>query len=162
MASVVKELIEYVGISNKFPEEKTVKIFKEIMSHELIKLNECNEDIEQITRVIVDVEILNSYIIQTPIASKKIGIINPSGQIVTGNKLIIEGVIHQLVQYVGNDCDNKTYSLNCDHNFVTYAVLPKNNEKISYEIKPYVEDVIIKKLDLRHFFKCVTVFLEVE
>ncbi len=164
MSSVVKNLVEYVGISDKIPPNFSVSAFKELMLQEHISLKECLPNIEQITRVIACVEIKNSYVIDTPVSGRgpKGNLLNPSGQIVTGKKLVIEGVIHQSIHYVADNCEQNVMVVDNDYCFGTFVVLPFTaTAQNCYTVIPYIEDIIVEPLGPRDIMKCVSLFLEV-
>ncbi len=165
MNSIVKNLVEYVGISEQIPTDYSVNAFKEIMLEEHIHLKECFPNIEQITRVTACVEIKNSYVIDTPVSKrgKKNEVLNPSGQIVTGKKLVIEGVIHQTINYVADNCEQNVMVIDNDCCFGTFVVLPYSaNPNNIFTVVPYIEDIIVDAIGPRDIMKCVSLFLEVK
>ena len=164
MSSIVNNLIEYIGINDDFPFDYSVSIFKEFMIQEHIKLNESLPSIEQIIRVSLCVEVTNYYEIDTPISStdENCRIINPSGQTLTGKKIIIDGIIHLTIQYVANNCEQTVHSVEYDTYFSNYAVIPNNSNKTHYIVRPYVEDISVEDIGERDIITCVTIFLEVQ
>lgn len=165
MSSIVKNLVEYVGISNQIPADFSVTTFKEIMLQEHVRLRECFPNIEQITRVTACVEIKNSYIVDTPISqtTNKGVVLNPSGQILTGKKLVIEGVIHQTIHYVADTPEQNVMVLDNDYSFGTFAVLPSTAtiNQTCYTVVPYIEDIIVEAIGPCDIIKCISLFLEV-
>lgn len=164
MDSIVKNLIEYVGIDTQIPPDYSVYAFKEITTQEQLHLPDCFPDIEQITRVKVCVEITNAYVINTPVSARgaKNQLLNPSGQTLTGTKLVIEGTIHQSIQYVADTCEQNVMVYDNDYCFGTFAVIPTAFVyKPSFKVVPYVEDILTEAVGPRDILKCVTVFLEV-
>ncbi len=165
MNSIVKDLIEYVGIDQQIPPDYSVNIFKEIMIQEHIRLNDCLPDIEQITRVIACVSIKNAYVIDTPVSQRgpKGELLNPSGQIVTGKKLVIEGIVHQTIHYVADTCEQGMMVVDNDYCFGTFAVLPvsASTQNSCYTVIPYIEDIMVEAIGPRDITKCVSLFLEV-
>ncbi len=165
MSSIVKDLIEYIGISNQIPQNYSVNAFKEIMLQEHISLNDCFPDIEQITRVTACVEIKNFYIIETPVSKRdqKGNLLNPSGQTLTGKKLVIEGVVHQTIHYVADNCEQSIMVFDNSYCFGTFVVLPQSAAmNTCYTVVPYIEDILVESIGPRDITKCVSLFLEVK
>ncbi len=165
MSSIVKNLIEYVGISDQIPPNYSVNAFKEIMLQEHITLNDCSPNIEQITRVTACVEIKNSYVIGTPTSLRgpKGELLNPSGQTLTGKKLVIEGVVHQTIHYVADNCEQNVMVFDNSYCFGTFVVLPVSASQNScYTVVPYIEDIVVDAIGPRDITKCVSLFLEVK
>ncbi len=166
MDSIVKNLIEYVGINQQIPADYSVSIFKELMIQEHVTLSDCFPDIEQITRVTVCVEIKNAYVIDTPISNTNTdgSIINSSGQILTGKKLVIDGIIHQMIHYVADTDQQQVVVLDNNYSFGTFAVLPATASisNSHYIITPYIEDIMVDIVDARNITKCISLFLEVK
>ncbi len=165
MSSIVKNLIEYVGISEQIPINYSVNAFKELMLQENITLNECFPNIEQITRVTACVEIKNYYVVDTPVSQRNARgeILNPSGQTLTGKKLVIEGVVHQSIHYVADNCEQNVMVVDNSYCFGTFVVLPKSATQNScYTVIPYIEDIIAEAIGPRDITKCVSLFLEVK
>ncbi len=165
MNSIVKNLIEYVGIDGQIPPDYSVNVFKEIMLQEHIRLADCFADIEQITRVIACVEIRSAYVIDTPVTARdaKGTVLNPGGQILTGKKLVIEGVVHQTIHYVADTCEQNVMVVDNDYCFGTFAVLPASaTGQKCYTVVPYIEDIIVEAVGPRDITKCVSLFLEVK
>lgn len=166
MNSVIKDLIEYVGISNEIPADYTVTTFKEFLLQEHINLSECYPDIEQITRVSACVNINDFYIVNSPMSLKddKGSVLNPGGQTVTGKTLVINGLIKQNIYYVADTNEQNVMVIENDCPFGTYVILPEtaSESKSKYKVNAYIEDIMVEVLTPRDILKCVSLFLEVK
>ncbi len=165
MSSIVKNLIEYIGINDQIPPNYSVNAFKEIMLQEHVTLNDCFPNIEQITRVTACVEIKNAYVVDTPVSKRdaKGNLLNPSGQTLTGKKLVIEGVVYQTIHYVADNCEQNVMVFDNSYCFGTFVVLPAiAGQNTCYTVVPYIEDIMVETIGPRDITKCVSLFLEVK
>lgn len=152
MASVIKGLIEYSGIADVFPNNP--KAFKQLTVQENLTIPSVKPDVEQLLRVIANVEITDTRVIKTPVSTSQ------EGQILTGYKLLIEGELVQKIEYVA---DEETQSVHAAHfkvPFSTFIVLPFDyKEGSQITVVPYIEDIYVQQLDKRNLFKNVVLFL---
>lgn len=159
MASVLRNMIEIVGIADQFPTAPTT--FTEIAIAETFKLPDAKPDIEQITKVTVDAVITSTNVVATPIGTAV------GGSILTGAKLIIEGKLRQKIEYVANEPTQSVHAAEFETPFSTFVVIPLPTLPITpqlalkYPVEAFIEDVYINQIDARTIFKNVTVFLNV-
>lgn len=159
MASIVNNLIEYVGIadpaqfdSNSFP---AIASFKQLTVQENLTIPAAKPDIEQIIRVMAETTITSTKIIKTPTGTSK------EGQKLTGRKIIIEGMLHQKIEYVADEPTQSVHAAHFKIPFSTFIVLPKNfDDGTVITIIPYIEDIYAQQLDKRNIFKNVTLLLQ--
>jgi hypothetical protein len=112
---------------------------------------EAKPDAEDIENVVVTIEILKTYPIRTPKAISK------EGQILTGWKLIVEGVLKQKIQYVADEAKQGVHSAHYTIPFSTFLVLPENyNCGLPVYVNTCVEDVYAKLINKRKVFKNIT------
>lgn len=163
MALIRKNRIEYVGISNTLPPPYSVCAFKQLLAQEYITLPRGFDSIDQIVRLSSSVEIINTYKINTPASTKdnENEIINASGQVISGLKLIVEGIIHHNMVYAGQNTPNTLLSFCNDYYFGTYIALPSNTSDMCscYTVKPIIEDIIVEAVNPRNITKCISIFL---
>ena len=120
-------------------------------------------DVEEINSVNIQVNILRTKVIKTPIASE-----NLEGKVLTGRKLIVEGQLCQKVVYTALDEEQSVHSAHFYVPFSSYIVVPTsipfNGENvdsfdINYQVNTCVEDLSINLINERCFLKNVTLLL---
>lgn len=155
MASIVKNLIEYVGIvdSDQLPDQMTS--FKQLTVQENLTIPSAKPDIEQIVRVMAEAVITSTKIIKTPTGT------SIEGQILTGRKIIIEGMLNQKIEYVADEPTQSVHAAHFKVPFSTFIVLPEDFEDGTVvTIIPYIEDIYAKQVNKRDIFKNVTLLLD--
>ena len=136
--------IIYVAASN----------FKQINIGEYINVEPSKPDIEQINEIQAKVLIKSSHIIQTPIA------ISSEGQHLSGYKLIIQGMLSQVIQYTSTQQDQQVYSMYVNKPFSSFIILPHDFEPgRRIDINGEVEDVYHSLVNKRYFFTNTTILL---
>ena len=159
MASVLRNLVEIVGIADTFPTAPTN--FTQIAVMETFKLPIAKPDIEQIIKVTIDTIIISTTVVATPTGT------GVGGSILTGAKLIVEGKLRQKVEYVANEPTQSVHAAEFEMPFSTFVVITRPVLPITpqlalkYPVEAFIEDVYIKQVDARTIFKNVTVFLNV-
>jgi len=153
MASIMKGLIEYSGIADIFPKQPIR--FKQLTVQEDLVIPDAKPDVEQITKVIAEVEITDTRLVRTPKG------VSWEGQELTGWKLIIEGELLQKVEYVADEPTQSVHAAHFRVPFSTYIVLSENHtcDKI-VNVVPYIEDIYVQQIDNRRLFKNVVLFLD--
>jgi hypothetical protein len=155
MASVVKGLIDFNGLADQFP-VKPVN-FKQFSVQENLSIPEVKPDVEQIVSVFARVKINSTIVIKTPIATSF------EGQILTGFKLIVEGVLEQKIEYVADEPTQSVHAAHFNVPFSTFIILPKDfiiGTPIT--VTGYIEDIFVELLDKRSLFKNVTILLDAQ
>lgn len=155
MASIVKGLIEYSGIveSSQLPTHMTA--FKQFTVQENLTIPDAKPDIEQIVRVMAEASITSTKIIKTPTGTSL------EGQNLTGWKLIVEGILHQKIEYVADEPTQSVHAAHFKIPFSTFIVLPCSiTTDMLATVVPYIEDIYAKQLDKRHIFKNITLLLD--
>lgn len=100
--------------------------------------------IEELDTLSVKIEIIQQKIIATP---NSYNIKNEEGKLVTGRKLLIEGLICVGAYYVSKLADQGYHSFHGQIPFSAFIVLPSETSLTAlYHISPTLEDVIIKKI----------------
>lgn len=152
MASNVKNLIEISGIADSLPISPT--IFKQFTVQETLVLPEAKPDIEQIVKVIAQIEIDCVKVIRTTTG------ISLEGQMLTGFKAIVEGEIVQKIEYVADECTQSVHAAHFSVPFSTFIVLPDTYILgTPVTVKGYIEDIFVEKIDKRSIFKNVILLL---
>lgn len=152
MSNFVRDLIQYVGISDDIP--KNSNVFKQINAEEVFCLPDAKPDIEQIVRVSGELNIKSTKIIKTPKG------VSLEGQSVTGWKLVIEGSVTLKIQYVADSEAQPVHAAHARIPFSSYVVLPKNFiAGTPVMAHGYIEDIYSKQMDKRCIFNNITILL---
>jgi hypothetical protein len=153
VSSVIRDLIEYEGIDN-IDISKNNNAFKQISIDEISLVPSYKPDMIQITRVSIETNIIDSYLIKTPVGK------SVEGVRLTGYKLFISGNIKVKIQYL---TDQKCQLINNFFYETAYSggvVLPSGTREKSY-IAPsiLVEDIYIKENGPRSIYSSISLVL---
>ncbi|HEX9061048.1 MAG TPA: DUF3794 domain-containing protein [Clostridia bacterium] len=152
MANLTDNLIEIHGVSDMFP--ACSKAFKQFQIQETLCIPLQKPDMEQILSVHAGIEITRTTVIQTSNG------ISFEGQILTGKKLIVEGKLHQKIEYVADDKVQSVHAAHFTSPFSSYIVLGEHfNCSLEYEVQGYIEDIYIKQVGKRKMFKNIMILL---
>lgn len=125
--------------------------FKQLSKDEVVTIPIQKPDIEQIINVLVEIQIIDTRVIET-IKGISIG-----GQKLTGYKLIIEGKINQKVEYVADEPQQSVHAAHFKVPFSSFIILPEDFQiGTNIEVEPFIEDVYYKLIDKRTLFKNTT------
>ncbi|WP_432401978.1 SPOCS domain-containing protein [Wukongibacter sp. M2B1] len=154
MSSTVEALIEYLGISNNLP--KAPSSFKQVNLQEIITLSKNAPDINEILKITVDTDIIETRAIKTPRGTSF------DGKILTGWGLIIENQLEVKIEYSTNDLVKQ--SIHIVYSTIPYSsfiVLPIHF-KPSHSIKAsgYIENLYTKGLNKRQVFLNAIIFVD--
>ena len=140
--------------SNPLSIEKAMSLFKSVNVNGEIELSSDDPNVLEVSNLIINPSILNYYPIQT--------IKNRSydNQILTGKKMIIEGVIEEKIEYVVDGEFSALYFIEKSTPFSTFIVMPEDNDydNIIFECK--VEDVHFKETNSRRIFRDINFVIE--
>lgn len=152
MSNTVNNLIEYVGLADHLP--NSLEVFKQLNVEKSFCLPEAKPDIEQLVKAISSLKITSTSIIKTPKGTSL------EGQLLTGWKLIIEGIITQKIQYVADEPTQTVHAAHTNISFSTYIVLPENYIMgTPVTVQSYIEDIFVMQLDKRCIFNNITILL---
>lgn len=164
MGSVVRNMVEGIGIADSFPNNPLY--FTQITIPETLVIPDVKPDIEELLSVMVDTKVLSVKVVDTPIATSN------EGQVLTGNKLIIELLLKEKIKYIA---DEPTQSVHAAHfeNVIksVYVVVPTQVNDIPIKtllaknkvvVTPYIEDIYATMRDKRTIFKNVAILINVE
>lgn len=155
MSEIVKNLIQYIGIADELPESHDV--FKQLYIEDTYCLPHAKPDIEQIVRVSGEIEIKSKKVIKTPRG------VSLEGQTLTGWKLVIEGVIKLMIQYVADEAEQPVHGAHVYIPFSTYIVLPENFiQGTPTTVTGYIEDIFSQQVGSRCIFNNITLLLTAE
>lgn len=152
MADVVRNLIQYAGISDNIPESSNV--FKQLNVEETFCLPEAKPNIEQIVKAIGELIVKSTKVIRTPKG------VSLEGQSLTGWKLVIEGYVQLKFQYVANEPMQSVHAAHTRIPFSTYIVLPENFiAGTPITVNGYIEDIFSMQTSDRCIFNNITIAL---
>lgn len=127
----------------------------EISVPELLVLPPEKPDIETLDKVLIKVQIISQRLIDTPSSGTTK---NPEGTLLSGKKLIIEGIIHQKIIYTANTLVQSVHSAHFQIPFSAFIIV-RRDLKEPFCIDVCIEDVFVKAFGTRQIFKNVTLFL---
>ncbi|HEX9061475.1 MAG TPA: DUF3794 domain-containing protein [Clostridia bacterium] len=153
MATIVKDLIEISGIADNLPQ--CPSIFKQFAVQETLVLPDVKPDIKQIIKIVAQIVINSTRVIQTPVGQSL------EGQILTGFKLIVEGEIRQKIEYVADECTQSVHAAHFCVPFSTFIVLPSTYRLgTPVHVTGYIEDLCVEPVNERSIFKNLILFLD--
>ncbi len=121
-------------------------------------------DIEKINSLNSYIKIISQRVVSTPDSG---GAANFEGTILTGNKLIIEGILKQKFTYTADirgGCQSGSqpvHSLHFDIPFSVFIMVPAAaTGSTLFRIEPYIEDIFICELSSREIFKNTIIFIK--
>lgn len=152
MGIIQRNLISYHGISTcNFSD---LVYFKQLNIDYMFCIPNQKPDIEQIVKVWVDTDIIDTEVIKTTKGTSM------EGQNLTGNKLLVCGDIHFKFEYITCDSTKTVHSAHTVVPFCGYVVLPENinsNEIIKTSV--VVEDIFSDIVDSRCIYNNITMML---
>lgn len=165
MANIVRNFVEGIGIADDFPAHP--HFFTQIAIPEVVMLPEQKPNIEQLISVMVDIDVVSTRIIDTPIGTSN------EGQILTGKKMSIEIIIKQKIKYVADEPTQSVHAAHFDKKMASiFIIVPPTFEinGVIYTLEqlweagritvtPYIEDIFGEQRDKRTIFKNITVLL---
>ena len=142
MRQVVKEKIEYNGISSYIP--NNIKAFTQVNINEILYIDKSAPDFSDLVKVDIKSNISNSRIVKTPTGKSL------DGQYLTGWKLLLNGFLDVRLDY----CSNSTNTALCTtKNKIIFDCGVTLSEKSTYKSKVinniFIEDINAEILDER-------------
>ena len=155
MVSVLKDFIKYEGTAQQLPQfTEPLAAVKELNVAEVLDLPPAKPDIELILNVKAELVILSTKVIRTPIAQSL------EKQTLTGWKLVIEGELKQVIQYVADERCQSIHGFHANVPFSTFIVLPPDfDETQCVTVEGYIEDIYAELICTRKVFKNITLLL---
>lgn len=155
MASIVKKLVEYEGVSNILPYfDTTIAAFKQFNVQEKLDIPAAKPDIEQLVKVKSELIITVTKAIKTPKGTSL------EEQKLTGWKAVVEGELKQTVQYVADEPTQPVHAAHFDVPFSIFIVLPPDySEDKCFTVDGYIEDIYAEQVGKREIFKNTTILL---
>lgn len=131
-----------------------ISTFKQLSIDETLCIPCVKPDIEEINNMDVEAEILECHVIKTPSVKSN------EGQILSGYKAIIKGVLKEIIEYTSDTAEQSVHSAHYSIPFSSFIVLPSTyvvGSKIDIDAK--IEDIYYRKIDNRCFFKNITILI---
>lgn len=134
----------------------TEQRWTEIFIPEILNVPCYKPPVEQILSVTSKVEIFCQKVIKTPTRST-----NNEGLILTGKKLVIEGMLRQKVVYVAKNESQSVHAVHFDVPISTFIVLAGSDQLTDkFRVFPCIEDIFVCILNDKQIFKNTTLFLK--
>lgn len=131
-----------------------ISSFKQIGFDKQITIHNGKPDICEINDLKATIKITNYNIIHTSIAKSS------EGKLLSGNKLIIHGVINQILEYVADDVIQSVNTDSFSTPFSSYIILPKDYNLINkINIESSIENIYYDTIDSRNFFESINILL---
>lgn len=152
MKSIMEDLTLVYGITSMFPHGS--RAFKQLQIQDIMEIPKQKPDVNQIVSIFVKVDIVKTHIIATTMGESY------EGQVLSGRKLMVEGKMHQKLEYIADLADQPIHAAHFSIPFSTFIVLGKEIDCYSeFDVTGYVEDVYVRRLDNRKIFKNVLILL---
>ena len=126
-------------VENQLEINSTISNFKCIYKTEKIYREKCKPCIEGVNSISADIDILEYHLVKT-IEGK-----SNEGQKLTGYKIVLEGLIKEVIEYSSVEDDGLVYAISEDIPFSTFIILP-SNFKVGSKI---TNDYVIEELDFK-------------
>lgn len=152
MANKVYGFLEVSGLADIFPVNPVN--FKQLCIQETSTIPSVKPDIEQIVCFTADVAIKGTRVIDTPVGT------SVEGQILTGKKLVVDGLILQKVEYISEEPAQSVHAAHFNIPFSTFIVLPAQYSVTPAKVTGYIEDIFVQSLDKRNILINVTILLD--
>lgn len=152
MSKVIRDLIEYNGIT--VSSYKNMPNFKQMNTDYIFYIPDEKPDIEQIIRVWINADIIDSQLVKTPVGTSL------EGQTVTGYKLLVSGDISLKVQYVACNAVQSVHTAHTKFPFCGYVVLPPDtNPNLMIKACIAIEDICSEKMSCRSIYNNITMMI---
>lgn len=140
-----------------------IRRWTELVVPEVLCIPPQKPDVEQLISISSRAEIISQRVIVTPLTSRdhylNMPVQNQEGTMLTGRKLIIEGVLQQKIVYAAVPAQS-VHSVNFDVPFSTYIILdPHDQLTRKFKIDTCIEDIFITNVTARKIFKNVALVI---
>lgn len=144
-----KNLIEYIGLSSYLP--KDLKFFKKTSSKNIIKLPENRLGIKHLTKVSVDISILETKLITTSMGKSL------EGRILTGKKILCYGFINYKFHYISTKEMQNIQLYTIKIPFVDSVITPASiKQEYSITISIFVDDITCNLISENEIFSYIS------
>ena len=147
----------------KFLDDGDIRRWTELVVPEVLCIPKIKPDIEQLISISSIVEIISQRVIETPFKTTsptlKPPIFNQEGTAITGNKLVIEGVLRQKIIYSAAQTQS-VHAIHFDMPFSAFIVLdPQDCIARKFKVDVCIEDIFVTDITPRKIFKSVVLII---
>lgn len=164
---------DYVNVVGVYPEERIenllncfpTNMWTQFFIPEVVDIPIQKPDVEGIVSVHSCVEIISQRVIKTPVVTRNnvpvYDVGNSECTLLTGRKLIIEGILKQKLIYTAAvDCQS-VHSAHYAFPFSVFIIVDHDTTLTQkFRIDSYIEDVFTCRLSHRSVFKNTTIFIK--
>lgn len=134
--------------------EMSISSFKQITIEDYLTIPPHKPDMSEINDLKSEVKIDSINVIKTPIATSS------GGQILSGYKLVVHGIINQVLEYASCEPTNSIHAYQYSIPFSNYIILPSDfNPENKVQVDSVVENIHYNVIDIRSFFNSITILL---
>lgn len=164
---------ERVNIVGVYPQNKIESILNcsgdtnmwtEFFIPEIVEIPIQKPDIEAIVEVHSCIEIISQRVIKTPTVigqTQQNPIPNSECTLLTGKKLVVEGLLKQKVIYTAAVNEQSLHSASYAIPFSAFIIVPADTPlSQKFRITPYIEDIYAYSMSARNVFKNTTIFIK--
>lgn len=117
-------------------------------------------DVETISTVYSCVDIISQRVIKTPILQDPT-ITNWEGTLLTGRKLVIEGILKQKIVYTAAVDEQSMHSAHFEIPFSVFIIVDEDTSlSQTFKLDTCIEDIFTCRLSHRSIFKNTTIFIK--
>lgn len=128
--------------------------FKQICIENNVNLPETKEDMSSIENINTDISIKNYHTIKTPIATSN------EGSVLSGYKLIVHGILNQVIRYSAKKPNSPIHSFEHEIPFSTFIILPSDYKlQSNVQIEAKEEYTHFNLVNSRSLFESVNILL---
>lgn len=131
-----------------------ISSFKQVNIDDHITINNDKPDIYEINDLKATVRITSQKVIKTSVAKSS------EGKLLSGYKLIVHGVLNQILEYVACDKIQSVHTDSLSIPFSSYIVLPQDfNITNKVNIESIIENIYYNEVDSRSLFESINILL---
>lgn len=164
---------EYINMVGIYPEEKIetvltcfpTNMWTQFFIPEVVDIPTQKPDVEGIVSVHSCIQIISQRVIKTPVVTNNgvpvYDVGNSECTLLTGRKLIVEGILKQKVIYTSATEEQSVHSATYNIPFSVFIIVDPNTAlSQKFRVDPYIEDIYACKLSARSIFKNTTIFIK--
>jgi hypothetical protein len=151
---IIKDLIEYYGIEDNLPDLLDNCKFSDIIINNDLSLPDGRMEIKKIVRVSAAISIVGSRIEKNKMA------VSIEGQVLTGKRLLVEGLVYLKIEYIDNS-GYDTIQVECfSIPFANYIAMPAGFViGTPIDVKAYIQDILVKCIEKRKVYSSINLVL---
>lgn len=127
---------------------------------EIVDIPSQKPDVESVDTIYSSVEIISQRVIKTPVLANP-ALTNWEGTLLTGRKLVIEGLLKQKIVYTAARSDQPLHSAHFIKPFSVFIIIDGDTLLSQvFKIETCLEDIYSCRLSERNIFKNTTIFIK--